>query len=83
MDTGWDLSQDRVIFGIAIVFISCKSFAYMKNVKLLAALVLSSTAVAATVYVIRKRKREKRLVEISNAGYELAYDIQYPVRYKS
>lgn len=55
----------------------------MKNVKLLAALVLSSATVAAAVYVIRKREREKRQIEISNAGYELAYDIQYPVRYKS
>jgi len=55
----------------------------MKNVKWLAALVLTTTAITATACLIRKRRKEKRLTEISNAGYELAYDIQYPVRYKS
>jgi len=55
----------------------------MKKIKLFATLALATTAIGATICLIRKHKKEKRLAEISNAGYELAYDIHYPVRYKS
>jgi len=37
---------------------------------------------AATIYLLTKRKREKRLAVVSNAGYEMAYDVHYPIRYK-
>ena len=37
---------------------------------------------AATIYLLTKRKREKRLTVVSNAGYEMAYDVHYPMKYK-
>lgn len=54
----------------------------MKNLKLLTALALTATAVGAIACVIRKKRKDKALDHIANAGYELAYDIHYPVRYK-
>lgn len=52
------------------------------------ALTTLATAVAAVgvvsaIYLIRKKKHHKRLVAVSNAGYEMAYDIHYPIKYKS
>ena len=37
---------------------------------------------AATIYLLTKKKREKRLAVVSNAGYEMAYDVHYPIKYK-
>jgi hypothetical protein len=37
---------------------------------------------AATIYLLTKNKREKRLAVVSNAGYEMAYDVHYPIKYK-
>jgi len=37
---------------------------------------------AATIYLLTKKKREKRLAVVSNAGYEMAYDVHYPLKYK-
>lgn len=54
----------------------------MKNMKLLAALALTATAVSAAAYFIRKKQKEKKSNFVANAGYEFAYDIHYPVRYK-
>lgn len=55
----------------------------MKSVKLLAALALTTTAIAATAYYLRKRNKERKDEYIANAGYELAYDIHYPVKYSA
>ncbi|MDO6430134.1 hypothetical protein Q4E93_06035 [Flavitalea sp. BT771] len=54
------------------------------NKKQLIALATVTTLVAgaATIYLLTKRKRAKRLAVISNAGYEMAYDVHYPIRYK-
>jgi hypothetical protein len=44
---------------------------------------LAATAAALTaVYLITKKKRDKRLAVVSNAGYEMAYDVHYPMKYK-
>jgi hypothetical protein len=44
---------------------------------------LAATAAALTaVYLITKKKHDKRLAVISNAGYEMAYDVHYPMKYK-
>jgi len=44
---------------------------------------LAATAAALTaIYLVTKKKREKRLAVISNAGYEMAQDVHYPVKYK-
>jgi Flp pilus assembly protein protease CpaA len=54
------------------------------NKKQLIALATVTTLVAgaATIYLLTKKKREKRLAVVSNAGYEMAYDVHYPIRYK-
>jgi hypothetical protein len=58
----------------------------MKNKQLIAVTALTTlaaTAAAATaIYLIAKKKREKRLAVVSNAGYEMAYDVHYPIKYK-
>jgi len=57
----------------------------MKKNQLFATIVLASTvvgALGAARYMIRKNKERKRLAAISDAGYELAYDLHYPTRYK-
>lgn len=57
----------------------------MKKTKLFAAVVLASAvvgAIGATICQIRKDKERKRLAAISDAGYEFAYDMHYPMKYK-
>jgi len=56
----------------------------MKKTKLFATVAIAATAagiVGTAICLVRKRKHHKRLEAISNAGYELAYDIHYPTRY--
>ncbi len=56
----------------------------MKKSQLIALTTLTAAAAAvATIYILRKKKHKKRLVAVSNAGYEMAYDIHFPVKYKS
>jgi hypothetical protein len=43
---------------------------------------LAGVATAAAIYAISKKRHQKRLAVISNAGYEMAYDVHYPIRYK-
>lgn len=44
---------------------------------------LAATAAALTViYKVTKKRRDQRLAVVSNAGYEMAYDVHYPVKYK-
>jgi hypothetical protein len=45
---------------------------------------VTSTVVAGVVIYnhIRKSKLERKLVSVSDAGYELAYDILYPLKPK-
>ncbi|HEX9509690.1 MAG TPA: hypothetical protein VF939_04375 [Puia sp.] len=57
----------------------------MKKTKLFAAAALATlavTLVGSTICLVRKNKQRKRLAAISDAGYELAYDIHYPMNYK-
>jgi hypothetical protein len=51
----------------------------MKTYKL-AIGIASSIALGVVVYHIRKTKYEKRLNVISDAGYETAYDVIYPLK---
>ena len=56
----------------------------MKKSQLIALTTLTTAAAAvATIYLLRKKKHEKKLIAVSNAGYEMAYDIHFPVKYKS
>jgi hypothetical protein len=47
------------------------------------ALTALTTALAAgfTVYLLNRRRHAKRKDFVANAGYEMAYDIHYPMRY--
>jgi hypothetical protein len=57
----------------------------MKKSQLIALTALTTTLIAGTtIYLLlRKKKHRKKLIAISNAGYEMAYDIHFPVKYKS
>ena len=57
----------------------------MKKSQLVALTALAATVATAgvTIYLRKKKKHEKRLIAVSNAGYEMAYDIHFPVKYKS
>jgi hypothetical protein len=55
----------------------------MKRSQAIALTALTATvAAAATIYFMRKRDRERRKDFVANAGYEMAYDIHYPVKYR-
>jgi hypothetical protein len=59
----------------------------MKKSKLFAVAALATmavTLVGTTICLVSKNRKmkRKRLEEISNAGYEFAYDIHYPMNYK-
>ena len=47
--------------------------------------IVSTIALGLIIYAFRlnrKYKFEKRLYTISDAGYETAYDVLYPIKYK-
>jgi hypothetical protein len=56
----------------------------MKKSQLIALTALTTAIAAAgtTIYLIRRRNHRKKMVAVSNAGYEMAYDIHFPVKYK-
>lgn len=54
----------------------------MKRSQAIAITALTTTlAVGITVFLLSRRKRAKRKTFVSNAGYEMAYDIHYPPKY--
>ncbi|WP_431209772.1 hypothetical protein ACQ86N_27040 [Puia sp. P3] len=56
----------------------------MKKSEVIALTTLATAAAAITaIYLLRKRKHHRRMVAVSNAGYEMAYDIHYPIKYKT
>jgi len=56
----------------------------MKKSQLIALTTIATAAAAiTTIYLLKKRKHHKRLIAVSNAGYEMAYDIHYPIKYKA
>jgi hypothetical protein len=57
----------------------------MKKTNLLAVTALTIAFAGMTIYLLRKdkdNKHKRRLTVISDAGYETAYDIHYPVKYR-
>jgi hypothetical protein len=53
----------------------------MKTYKLIIIIVVTSVTVAGiTIYSLKKTRLERRLTSISDAGYETAYDILYPLK---
>ncbi|HEV2483808.1 MAG TPA: hypothetical protein VGS79_29285 [Puia sp.] len=54
----------------------------MKRSQAIALIALTSALAAGlTTYFLSKRKHAKRKAFVSNAGYEMAYDIHYPPKY--
>jgi hypothetical protein len=55
----------------------------MKRSQAIALTALTTTLAAGfTLYFLGKRKHAKRKAFVSNAGYEMAYDIHYPPKYR-
>ena len=55
----------------------------MKRSQAVALTALTATlAAGVTIYLLSKRKKDKRRDFVANAGYEMAYDIHYPVKYR-
>ena len=55
----------------------------MKKKKLLISLALATAVAGVTLCMVKKHKARKRLAIVSDAGYETAYDIHFPLRYKA
>lgn len=54
----------------------------MKRSQAIALTALTTTLAAGfALFLLSKRKRAKRKAVVSNAGYEMAYDIHYPPKY--
>lgn len=55
----------------------------MKRSEAIALTALTTTLAAGlTLYFLGRRKHAKRKEFVANAGYEMAYDIHYPMRYR-
>ena len=54
----------------------------MKRSQAIALTALTTTLAAGfTIYLLNRRRHAKRKDFVANAGYEMAYDIHYPLRY--
>jgi len=42
---------------------------------------LTAIAAGTAIYLLQRRKHNRRKAFIANAGYETAYDVHYPIRY--
>jgi hypothetical protein len=55
----------------------------MKKSQVIAITAITATVAAGlTLYFLSKRRQNRRKDFVANAGYEMAYDINYPVRYR-
>ena len=57
----------------------------MKKKELITITALTAIIAGTAIYLLRKNNRlqhKKRLTTVSDAGYETAYDIHYPLKYK-
>jgi hypothetical protein len=54
----------------------------MKKNRLIAALVLTTAITGTAVYLMKQSRQKRRLAVVSDAGYETAHDILFPVRYR-
>ena len=55
----------------------------MKKKKWIMLMAITTVVAGAAVYIYRKRRTRKQLAIVSEAGYETAYDIHFPLKYKS
>ena len=55
----------------------------MKKSQLIAITALTTLlAGTAALYLLNRKKHKRRLITVSDEGYETAYDIHYPLKYK-
>ena len=54
----------------------------MNKTKLITILTLTATLTGATIYLLKQCRHKKRLAVVSDAGYETAYDVHFPLKYK-
>jgi hypothetical protein len=69
-------------FGIELAFYSGKERKFMNKTKLITILSLTTALTGATIYLLKQCRHKKRMAVISDAGYETAYDIHFPLKYK-
>jgi hypothetical protein len=53
----------------------------MKKKHVITIAALTAIAAGTAIYLLQRRKHNRRKAFIANAGYETAYDVHYPVRY--
>jgi hypothetical protein len=54
----------------------------MKKKQVIAIAAISAVlAAGTTIYLMQRKRRERRKAFVANAGYETAYDVHYPIRY--
>jgi hypothetical protein len=53
----------------------------MNKKQLIAITALTAILAGTTIYLLRKKRHNRRKAVVANAGYEMAYDVHYPVRY--
>jgi hypothetical protein len=55
----------------------------MNKTQKIATITLATAALAGTaIYLLHRKKRQRKLSVVSNAGYEMAYDVHFPMKYK-
>jgi len=52
----------------------------MKTYKLSIILITTVIITGIVIYSVKKSRSEKRLISVSDAGYETAYDILFPLK---
>ena len=54
----------------------------MNKKQALITLAVAAGITVTTLYLLKKARQEKRKAIVSNAGYEMAYDVHYPIKYR-
>jgi hypothetical protein len=54
----------------------------MNKKQALFTLAVAAGITATTLYLLKKAQKKKRRAFVSNAGYEMAYDVHFPIRYR-
>jgi hypothetical protein len=53
----------------------------MKKKHVITIAALTAIAAGIAIFLVQRRKHNRRKAFIANAGYETAYDVHYPIRY--
>jgi len=54
----------------------------MKRKQLIATTLVAAALAGTAVYLAKRAQKKKRSAFVSNAGYEMAYDVHFPIKYK-